>query len=513
MTKIVVLKNEYHDSVLLMNVSEAIRGIEGIEQVVVVMGTDMNKTVLADVGMLTVEANEATANDLVIAIQAENESAVEKALTGLRHLLSEKAAKVEGEVRYASVEAAIKGLPHANLVFISVPGEFAAAEAKKAIMSGLHTFIFSDNVPLSEEVELKRLAREKGLLVMGPACGAALINGVALGLMSKVRPGPIGIVGASGSGIQEVAVLVHKQGLGISQAIGTGSRDLCEDVGAVTMLQGIEFLENDKNTEVIVLVSKPPALKTMNLVLQRVARCKKPVITDFLGGDREIIRKSGALPASTFEEAASKAVNLARKQALPEDTATALHESLRSLADGEKARLASQQKYLRGLFCGGAHCEEAILLLQRFVRGIYSNVPLDSCVHLDTAKRSHKNSIIDMGDEEFTKGRPHPVIDPSALKERLWKEGSDPEVAVILLDIILGYGAHPDPAGVLAETIVSLKEGARRAGRYLSIVASVCGTDEDPQCLATQEAKLKEVGVIVMPSNAQASILSGLIIS
>lgn len=349
---------------------------------------------------------------------------------------------------------------------------------------------------------------------MGPGCGTALINGIAVGLMSSVNRGAIGVVGASGSGLQEIASLVHREGLGISQAIGTGGRDLSESVGGVTMLQGLKFLEADKSTEVIVLVSKPPAEKTMKVILQEVSVCRKPVVINFLGGDEESIRRAGAIPAFTLEDAALKAVSLVKGVSVPSYNAAQRKERLRALADEERRKLTSSQKYLRGLFCGGTHCEEAILILREFINNdVYSNVPLESCIQLKDVKTSHCHSIIDMGGEEFTIGKPHPVIDPSMVKDRLLKEGADSEVAVVLLDIILGYGAHSDPAGVVCGAIHDIKEKARQDGRHLSVVVSVCGTDRDPQGLALQEEKLRQSGAIVMPSNAQASILSALIAS
>lgn len=513
MFRTVIKENEYHDSVFLMNISANVQNTEGVKQVVIVMGTEMNKTVLADVGMLSSQAEEATPHDMIIAVEAQNEQGIEEVLVKIDHLMTKGMKREEKDITYPTFELALGALPEANLALISVPGEFAAKEAKKAIMKGLHVFIFSDNVPLSEEVELKKLAQEKGILVMGPGCGTAVINNVSLGLMSAVEPGPIGIVGASGSGIQEIAVLINKEGLGISQAIGTGGRDLSEEVGGMTMIQGIKALENDEKTAVIVLVSKPPSPKTMQKVLNVVFECKKPVVINFLGVDHQLIETRGAVSAHTLEEAALKAVRIIKKEKPLEDFFKSQRERLTSFANAEKSKFASQQKYVRGLFCGGTHCEESILILDNLISDLYSNVPLHNCRQLEDVNTSYRNSLIDMGDEEFTKGRPHPVIDLTMFKERLVKESRDAEVAVILLDVILGYGAHFDPAGVMADTIASIKEKAAREGRNLCFVASVCGTDKDPQNLGSQERKLKKAGVIVTPSNAQASLLSGLLVS
>jgi succinyl-CoA synthetase alpha subunit len=358
------------------------------------------------------------------------------------------------------------------------------------------------------------MALEKGLLVMGPGCGASVINHVSIGMMSTIQEGPIGIVGASGSGIHQIATLIDRQGLGISQAIGTGGRDLSEEVGGITMIQGIHFLEKDENTKVIVLVSKPPAPATAEKIFGLVRKSTKPVVIFFLGGDQRQIREAGAHGALTLEEAAMKAMKLARQEETPaENFIEKCRTRLAPLAAEEKRRLSPGQKYLRGLFCGGTHSEEAILLLQEMVQGLHANVSFGNCRKLASPHSSIQNTLVDMGDEEFTKGKPHPVIDPSILKERLWKEGSDPEVAVILFDLLLGYGAHCDPVGTIEETLAAMRRKAEEEGRHLSIVASICGSTRDPQGFADQKRRLEALGVKVLPSSAQAAILSGLIIS
>ena len=511
--KTIIKKGVYYDSVFLMNISEEMQKLEGINSVIIVMGTDMNKSVIEELGMSSIESKEATANDLIITLELKNEEVITEVLSHLDEILSKKTTKSNKEQVFSSSEMAMAANPGANLVIISTPGEFAASEAKKAVKNGLHAFIFSDNVPIEEEIELKQLGQEKGILVMGPGCGTSIINNVSIGMVSKVSLGSIGIVGASGSGLHEIAVLIDRNGFGISQAIGTGGRDLSDEVGGITMLQGLNFLEQDSQTEVIVLVSKPPAPKTMAKVLKAVASCSKPVVIHFLGGDEKLIKEAGAIPSKTLEDAAYKAMSLLKKEELLEAPSQEIIERLKELAAQEKMKLTTKHKYLRGLFCGGTHSEESILILQKELGEIYSNVNFKPSIKLNDSKESYKNSLIDMGDEEFTKGKPHPVIDPSILKERLRKEGRDPEVAVILLDVLLGHGAHHDPAGVLTDTLKELKEEAKKDGRYLSIVISICGTDKDPQNLRLQEERFREAGVLVLPTNAQATILSGLIIT
>ncbi len=513
--KTVIKRNSYLDSIFLMNVAKEVMKIEGVRDAILLMGTDMNKTVLKEVGGLTPEAMAASPNDLIISLDLEDENISNAVLARLEGLLSSKDKdRSEHEITYPSLDRAIDSTPEVNLAFISVPGEYAAQEARTALTRGLNAFIFSDNVPLEEEVELKKMALEKGLLVMGPGCGTSVINHVSIGMMSAIREGCIGIVGASGSGIHQIASLIDRHGLGISQAIGTGGRDLSNEVGGITMSQGIRYLEHDEETKVIVLVSKPPAPSTAEKILALVKKLTKPVVIFFLGGDQRQIREAGAHAASTLEEAALMAMKLANQERIPsENFIEKWKTALAPLAAAEKGRLSPGQKYVRGLFCGGTHSEEAILLLQDMIADLHANVSFGNCRKLPSPHASIKNTLIDMGDEEFTKGKPHPVIDPSILKERLWKEGSDPEVAVILFDLLLGYGAHPDPVSTIEETLAAIRQKAKEEGRYLSIVASICGSTRDPQGFEEQKGRLEALGVRVLPSSAQAAIASGLIVA
>lgn len=515
MLKTIIKKSSYFDSIFLMNAGREVQKINGVNDVTFIMGTEMNKSVLEENGALTPEAAQANANDLIISLELEDENLVDEVLACLKELTTKKTTnQSESEAEYISFEKALEDFAEANLAFISVAGEFAAQEAKKALENGMHTFIFSDNVPIAEEVELKTIAQEKGLLVMGPGCGTSIINNISLGMMSKVREGNIGLVGASGSGIHEISVLVDRHGLGISQAIGTGGRDLSEEVGGVTMIQGINYLMHDEKTKVIVLVSKPPAPSTANKIFNLIKQSSKPVVICFLGGDEQQIKAAGAYYAFTLEEAAMMAIKLVSNEKIEAaDFVNNCKTQLSPLAEAEKNKLHPQQKYLRGLFCGGTHSEETILILQDMITDLHANVSIGRCKMLEDVHQSLKNSLIDMGGEEFTKGKPHPVIDPSILKDRLWKEASDPEVAVIMLDILLGYGAHPDPVATLEDTLVNIRQRSKEKGQYLSIVTSVCGSTKDPQDFEKQKRKLEELGVIVLPSNAQASIVSGLIIS
>jgi FdrA protein len=412
---------------------------------------------------------------------------------------------------YKTQAEALPALSEANLALISVPGQYAAQEACWALEHNLHVLIFSDNVPLENERALKEMAQRQGLLVMGAECGAAIINGTVLAFGNAVRRGPVGIVAGSGTGLMQVSVLVDNEGLGVSQAIGTGGRDLLDEIGGLTMLQGIDLLEADEVTRVIVLVAKAPAPQTMQRVIERLHQCRKPVVVNFLGGQPEAFAQAGAVPTATLEEAACWAVDLARGQPLRNVGFSLPEDGIAALVDRETARRAPQQKYLRGLFCGGHFAKEALLLVQEAVGEVYSNLG-GKALPLADPRTSVRNSIVDMGAEEFTLGRPHPMIIPRPIRQRILQEGRDPQVAVILLDVVLGYGAHHDPASILAPAITQAKEQAASEGRYLAVVASVCGTERDIQNARVQEQKLRDVGVIVLPSNAQAARMASMLV-
>jgi len=415
------------------------------------------------------------------------------------------------QVAYKTQAEALRALPEANLALISVPGQYAVQEARWALEHNLHVLIFSDNVPLEDERALKELAQRRGLLVMGAECGAAIVNGTVLAFGNAVRRGPVGIVAGSGTGLMQVSVLVDNEGLGISQAIGTGGRDLLDEIGGLTMLQGIDLLEADEATRVIVLVAKAPAPQTMQRVIERLRQCRQPVVVNFLGGQPETFAQAGAIPTTTLEEAACCAVDLARGQPLRRVGFSLPEDEIAALLARETARRAPQQKYLRGLFCGGHFAKEALLLVQEAVGEVYSNLG-GKALPLPDPRLSVRHSIVDMGAEEFTLGRPHPMIIPRPIRQRILQEGRDPEVAVLLLDVVLGYGAHRDPASILAPAIAQAREQAAAEGRYLTVVASVCGTERDIQNARLQEQKLRDAGVIVLPSNAQAARLAAMLV-
>lgn len=511
-TKILVRKNSYYDSVTLMSISTKVLALPGVAEAVVVMGTDHNKELLGNVGLLTAEAGAAEPNDLVVALKAADDQVLAAAAEAVEQLLTRRAASGEAQTEVAprTIASARNRLPEANLALISVPGRYAAREATQALRNGLHVLLFSDNVSVEEEIGLKTCAAERGLLMMGPDCGTAIINNVALAFANVVRPGNIGVVGASGTGTQEVTSLIDRLGAGVSQVIGTGGRDLSPRVGGIMMLQGIRALGEDPSTAVVVLISKPPAPEVARKALSALKATGKPGVVCFIGGDPAMVEAEGLIAASNLHDAALKAVALSRSEEIKPfawDPAWKLEE----MASAEAARIASGQKYLRGLFSGGTLCDETMLILRREIGNIYSNTPLNPDFKID-GDRGFRHSAVDLGDDRFTVGRPHPMIDPTLRLDKLRQEASDPEAAVILLDVVIGYGSHPDPAGVLAPVIEEARRKAAESGRYLSVVTSVCGTARDPQNLDEQAAKLRQAGALVAPSNAAASRLAALII-
>jgi succinyl-CoA synthetase alpha subunit len=475
------------------------------------MATDANKRVLREVGLLSDEAAGAGANDLIVVIEAASHEAGQRALAQAEPLLAERARSQGATIAAAAprtLEQARAQFEGANLMHLSVPGPYAALEAAKALHSGMHVFLFSDNVGHAQELALKRLAVAKGLLLMGPGCGTAIINGVGFGFANRLRRGAVGVVGASGTGLQELTSLIDRGGLGISQAIGVGGRDLSEPIGGLMMLQGIAMLAEDPQTRLIVLISKPPAPSVAPKILDAARTCGKPVIVNFLGS-RLRGEQDGLLFCGTIQETAEAVLRMlqaghagfAREWAHPQE-----------LIARERALLRPGQRYLRGLFSGGSLCDEAMELLAAELGKIYSNIPLTPAFALPDAWRSQGHCCVDMGEEEFTRGRPHPMIDTRLRQERLIAEAEDSQVAVILLDVVIGYGAHDDPAAALSESIELARARAAAAGRHLSVVAHVCGTAQDPQNLEAQERRLREAGALVLPTNAQAARVAAAIV-
>ncbi|MBV9289129.1 MAG: acyl-CoA synthetase FdrA [Hyphomicrobiales bacterium] len=504
--------NLYKDSVSLMTVSAKLTATRGVEQASVVMATPANLENLARAGLGKYEAR---ANDLLVAVSGSDDACAE-ALRLADELLSARAeAGGSGEAAdepLTSIQMAVARDPSLNLALISVPGDYAAAEAMKALRLGMDVMLFSDNVPVEKELALKLYARERDLMVMGPDCGTAIVGGVPLGFANVVRRGAIGVVGASGTGTQEVTVRIHRLGQGISHALGTGGHDLSAKIGGISMLHGFAALDADPATRVIVLVSKPPAPEVAERVLAAAEGSAKPVVVVFLGADPASIKGEAVYGARTLAEAADMAVSLAKggeARAAP----IALSNETERVLDGAARAMAASQRYVRGVFSGGTFCYEAQLVHAAAGVRAFANTPVEGNLPLKDSAKSQQNTIIDMGDDEFTRGRPHPMIDPSQRNARVGQEIADPETAVVLFDVVLGYGASADPTAGLVGTVGAARAGAKTAGRQVALIAHVCGTELDPQKRDTVVAALKSAGVLVASSNAEAAVWSTAIVA
>ena len=494
-----VIRNFYRDSVALMQLSARLGGLAGVRQASAIMASENNLALLREAGLLS-GAIDAGPNDLLIALAGEDAAALAAALAEAALALDRKpAAGAAGGPRREpprSLEMGLEAVPAATLALISTPGDYAAAEAMKALRLGLSVMLFSDNVAPEDEVALKTYAQAHDLMVMGPDCGTAIVGGIPLGFANAVRRGDIGVVAASGTGLQQVTCLIDRLGGGVSQAIGTGGRDLHREVGGITMLQGLAALAADPATRVIVLISKPPAPEVAARVLARARAAGKPVVVNFLGTDPDPIAALGLTPAQTLEDAVSAAVALA--------TDTRPNGLAAVSACVDLPQLASGQRYVRGLYSGGTFCYEATLLLSALLADVHSNTPVGRATSLADVWNSRAHTMVDLGDDVFTRGRPHPMIDHRLRNQRMASEARDAQTAVILLDVVIGYGAHADPAGEIAPVIEAAIAAAAQAGRSLAVVGFVCGTAADPQNLAQQEARLRQAGMILTPSNAQA---------
>jgi len=488
-----------------MRGASIVSGLEGIQEAAFMMATSANRKLVANArskagiqdSSETLKLLEgAHSNDLIISIIASEEGAAKAALEEAKENIL-KGSKASGsssggyEVTYHSIGGAIEGKvlsSDPNWVFISAPGQYAAAEAMKALGNNINVFMFSDNVDIEDEKFLKTKAVEKDLFVMGPDCGTAAIDGVPFGFANVLQKGRVGLVGASGTGLQEVSCLLEHIGVGVTQVIGVGGRDLDEKVGGLMMIQGIKKLLNDPQTTAIVLVSKPPSKTVANKIFELIKDQPKPFVVNFLTAEPEPIEALGLAAATTLEEAALMGGALARDidpkegyqhlideyPALPSQTPSQL-----------KSMLSSKQTKIQGLFSGGTMMKEAKYLFHQF------DVP-------------GEHTMIDLGDDEYTQGRPHPMIDYSLRNQYIVEAGKDPETGVVLLDVVLGYGSHDNPAGELVPAIKKAKAAAKKDGRELHIIASVCGTEGDPQTRSTQIKALNEAGVILQPTNAQA---------
>ena len=467
----------YYDSVVLMQLQRALLEIEGIHDAGVVMATQANLELLEDTG-LAINGVDARPEDLLIVVKADSKSDAEGALGQVDDLLTRRRSSASSTYRPRSLDGARKQLPQAEWVLISIPGRYAAEVTRQALELDKHVFLYSDNVSLDDEIALKSFGREKGLMVMGPDCGTAIVNGVGFGFANRVRRGPIGLVGASGTGLQAITSAVHSLGQGISHALGTGGRDLKREVDAICARQALDLLARDPATDVIVLVSKPPDPDVAALLMAAARQISKPIVINFIGYAAPTRQFGNLYFAQTLQEAAEQAVALVDTKPPSSKQAPAL-------------KLAGR-RYVRGLFSGGTLAIETARGLDAFLGSVHTNLSGTGAATLADPLISEAHTILDLGEDIFTVGRLHPMIDNDLRLRRLRQEASDPLVALILLDVVLGEGAHPDPAGELAPAIAQAREEYGVAFATLLI-----GTDEDPQDLERQRQSLEAAGAMV----------------
>lgn len=503
--QVVVQAEQYADSVRLMAARRAMREVEGTATAEAVMGTAANRDELLAAGFDAGDLDAVGANDLVLAVAADGDDTAQQALSAGEAALGGDDPGRDGpsaadDRQPRTLEQAVQELPDANVALVSVAGEYALLEAHKALSAGLHVLLFSSGISVDDELELKRRAGELGLLVMGPDAGTAMLGGVGLGFANVVAAGPVGVVAAAGTGAQEVMTLLHRWGAGPSHVIGVGGRDTSERIDGAAMRMGLAALRADPDTEALLIVSKPPARQVAESLLSELEGVTAAAAFVGLDAD-EVSAPEGVLLVSSLERAA-----LAILEALdrtPPDPAAGMAE----VASRTIAAVGERRGSLRGLFSGGTLCYEAMVLASRHLGPVHSNTPLHDDWGLPVPDGAHQ--CLDLGAEEYTQGRPHPMIDPEPRAEALREHGGDPKTAVVLFDVVLGHGAHENPAAVLAPACAEITEGADAP----AVVAYVLGTDGDPQGLAGQREQLEEAGCVLAPTNARAALLAAAITS
>ena len=499
-----ILKGAYYDSVTLMLVARELNKLEGVTFASLSMGTEANYRIMAT-GGFDLSGVTAGPGDMIIAVLGDGEENLSKALAAAKEYLANppwKKATSAGDYRPKSLDGAVSIQPESNLAVISVAGRYAGDIARDCIEKGLNVMLYSDNVSVEKEVEIKRLAEEKGLLVMGPDCGTVIIRGAAIGMANVCPTGPVGMVAAAGTGLQEVHVQLALRGVGTLHGIGTGGRDVKSEVGGIMMLSAIKTLLTDEEVKVLVVLGKPPAAEVEAKIIAAVEKSEKPVVLGFIGGAVHGDRKPVYL-CSELEETAAVAAALAvgKDPVAARNDLTELHKSLKARAE----KIGVRKGYLRGLYSGGTLCYEAQLIASSLLGDVWSNTPLKKERKLENSLQMREHSIVDYGEDEFTQGKLHPMIDVSFRCGRIAEEAANQEVGVILMDLVLGYGCHRDPASEIAEAV---KKAKSLCGDRIAFVASVCGTEGDPQKASDQRKKLEDAGVHMCDSNAQATRLA-----
>lgn len=492
MLKTIVRKGSYHDSVVLMLLTNQISIVDGVDKVSIMMATPANKDIFRQSGLDTQELEDATPNDMVVVADIREESVLDRIMEEIDAFFKKQAVSAEvkkGAESVRSWDAALGKLPDANLAVISVPGAYAALEADRALDEGLNVFLFSDNVTIEDEKALKEKAHRKGLAVMGADCGTGIIQGVPIAFTNHVAPGSIGIIGASGTGIQELATIIDRLGEGVTNAVGIGGRDLNREIGGITMLDMIDAMEEDDAVKVVIIVSKPPAKEVRDRIADRLAAFGKPAVTLFVGEKPEY-HEENLFHAYTLDEAARLAVGLVRGEKVDEASVD---------VDESAFFRAEEKKTIKAYYSGGTLANEAAMLIKD---AMGCEVPPEDIegymLQLDG------NVVVDLGDDAYTQGKPHPMIDPAKRIECMQDAVEDESTGVVLFDVMLGYGSHEDMAGALLPSIAALREKAEAQGRKVFFIATVCGTKKDEQGYDDAVNKLKAAGVTVCENNKLA---------
>ncbi len=495
MTNLVrVFHDTYVDSVAQLGGMRAMRDTPGVQWATALMATPANVEALRTEGAEATELRETGPNDFCLAVRADTEQSAKEAIdAGTAAIFAAREPSATRPQRLSrSVWEAVAGRPDSTIAVISVPGEYAALAALQALGAGLHVLLFSDNVPVEKEIALKSYARSKGLLLMGPGAGTAMLAQTSLGFANAVTPGRVGVVAAAGTGAQEAMCLLDRWGVGVSHVIGLGGRDLSEQVGGRMARSAVAALRDDPGTDAILLVSKPPSPEVARVVLE--AAGPKPIVAALIGLDSTTLPvPAGVTLARTLETGV--AATLARLgHGIPRTTTL-----LGPPVEQARSRLAPERTLVRGLFSGGTLCYESLVILGDVLGEVYSNTPIDPAWGLPAPRGSHQ--CLDLGDEEFTRGRPHPMIDAEARVDVMRQHAADAQVASVILDVVLGYGAHPNPAYVLAPVCAQIM-----AGGGPQLVVYVLGTERDPQYLDAQRDAFVQAGCIVTETAARASL-------
>jgi FdrA protein len=520
--RIIVKSNYYRDSLNLLKISDVLKRDDRIIDAVVIMGTKTNKEVLLRLGFPRSRINQASDSDLIVAVRGMDNLSVTYALKKLDELLASNGNSNRANPslqKSTDLDSALAYLPDANLALISIPGEHVKDLSLKLTDIGIHQHIFSDHVPLKDELKIKKYGIKKGVLILGPGSGTSIINGKGIGFSNVLHTGPVGIIAAAGTGLQEVSTLLEQCNIGVKYGLGVGGNDPKQKIGGLMMLESLKLLEELADIEIITIISKPPSPSVKRSIINYIVKHgKKKYVVAFIGGNRYSSiksHKSMIIQANTLASAVFGVAKLTNQEKF-RDSLEHLHlrpEILHKSVTREWEKFEMKQKYVRALYTGGTFAYEAQVILNGILMGIYSNTPTGKTIKLRSTSKSKKHSILDLGEEEFTQGRAHPMIDPTIRRLRLVEESRDPEVGVIILDFVLGHGLNANPVGAVLKDIELIKENAKKAGRYLSVVAHVCGTRGDPQGLEKSIGDLKRAGVLVFPTNALATIASAHIIS